>query len=224
MPSELEQVIFFGRSFQQYLDFFDLDRAALSSLRILDCGSGPSSFTAFADQVAESCIAVDPLYENSPEELKRIIGRDAVRLRKWVKQQPDLELVEVENFKMKWQETTQLFLDHFKRRTSCYVDACLPQLPFCENEFELVLCANFLMIYSNTFSDQFHEKSLRELLRVSNKELRVFPTKDYAGIHSAYLENFFSIGKEMNFKVTLEPSQPCLVNSWDEYLRFQRIE
>jgi hypothetical protein len=66
---------------------------------------------------------------------------------------------------------------------SRYVAGALPSLPFADAAFDLVLTANFLMVYAplqdggmsqgTDFGLEFHLKAVEELARVTKDELRI---------------------------------------------------
>jgi ubiquinone/menaquinone biosynthesis C-methylase UbiE len=56
-----------------------------------------------------------------------------------------------------------------------YINATLPNLPFENRTFDLVLSSNLLFYYHNMFDYHFHLNSILELLRVTRKEVRIFP-------------------------------------------------
>jgi Methyltransferase domain. len=77
-PSELDlpDISFFGRSLDEYVQFFSLDLAALRGASVLDVAAGPSSFTAEACRRGIDAVAVDPLYGASRETLGARVQRD----------------------------------------------------------------------------------------------------------------------------------------------------
>jgi len=73
---ELPEVSFFGRSLDEYVQFFSLDLPALRGASVLDVAAGPSSFTAEACRRGIDAVAVDPLYGTSREVLGARVQRD----------------------------------------------------------------------------------------------------------------------------------------------------
>ena len=73
---ELPDVSFFGRSLDEYVQFFSLDVPALRGASVLDVAAGPSSFTAEACRRGIDAVAVDPLYGSSREALGARVQRD----------------------------------------------------------------------------------------------------------------------------------------------------
>jgi hypothetical protein len=57
----LEQVVPWGRSFEEYRAMFALSDADLEG-RVLGCGDGPASFNAVATQRGANVVSCDPIY------------------------------------------------------------------------------------------------------------------------------------------------------------------
>jgi ubiquinone/menaquinone biosynthesis C-methylase UbiE len=69
-----------------------------------------------------------------------------------------------------------------------YIEGALPELPVDDNQFDLALCANFLFLYSDQLSQEFHLQSLRELCRVA-EQVRIFPLHDLSNQPSIHLDS-----------------------------------
>ena len=67
----LDRIIFYGRSYNEYLQFFNLDEASLKGRRILDCPAGPSSFAAEAKERGLAVVAVDSIFSEPLERLRQ---------------------------------------------------------------------------------------------------------------------------------------------------------
>src|SRR5215510_1967901 len=65
----LEQVVPWGRSFDEYRAMFVLSDADLGS-RVLGCGDGPASFNAVATQRGANVISCDPLYRWNADQIQ----------------------------------------------------------------------------------------------------------------------------------------------------------
>jgi hypothetical protein len=64
---------FYGRTFSQYIDMFDLNVLDLKNSKILDVPSGPASFVSEATRKGMNVIGIDPMYiHNDVMELKKI--------------------------------------------------------------------------------------------------------------------------------------------------------
>src|SRR6266498_4173048 len=72
----LDKVVLLGRTFEEYVRCFALDRAALRGQAILDVASGVSSFCAEAHAQGLDSTAFDLIYEQSLEEIEALCGAD----------------------------------------------------------------------------------------------------------------------------------------------------
>ena len=68
----LEEVVPWGRSFDEYRRMFALSDADLTG-RILGCGDGPASFNAEATRRGASVVSMDPLYRYDADQVRRRI-------------------------------------------------------------------------------------------------------------------------------------------------------
>lgn len=91
-PPELElpRVSFFGRSLNEYAQFFSLDLAALRGRAVLDVAAGPSSFTAEACRREIDAVAVDPMYGVAPDVLAAQIEDDYAKMFAQMRAKPRL--------------------------------------------------------------------------------------------------------------------------------------
>jgi hypothetical protein len=69
-----------------------------------------------------------------------------------------------------------------------YINATLPNLPFENRTYDLVLSSNLLFYYHNMFDYHFHLNSILELLRVTRKEVRIFPCQKSDAIFPDYFD------------------------------------
>ncbi|MBU0675753.1 MAG: class I SAM-dependent methyltransferase [Proteobacteria bacterium] len=178
---DLDRVVFIGRTFGEYLGMFDLDSSVLRCGSILDCGAGPSSFTAEAHRAGILATACDPCYELSAEVLGDK-GRDDIdhvfdrfesveHLYTWNYYRNREALIACRR------RALESFLADFLQGIEAgrYIGAALPRLPFPDRTFSLVLCSHFLFLYHDRLDLDFHKASLLELMRVGRAEVRVFP-------------------------------------------------
>ncbi len=178
---ELPTVSFFGRTLEEYTRFFTLDATALRGKAVLDVAAGPSSFTVEASKRGIDAVAVDPLYDQSPDALSAQIKADYERMFFQMRAKPRL-------FKMKSfasfdeaeaarRAAASRFLADYEGNTrhGRYVRASLPLLPFLDGAFDLVLCAHLLFIYAARFDFDWHVAACAELARVSSGEVRIHP-------------------------------------------------
>lgn len=192
MAFTLEQVVPWGRSFEEYRAMFDLGEAELAQ-RLLGCGDGPASFNATLTRQGGEVVSVDPLYGFSAGEIEARIEetfetvlqqtRENAGEFVWGQMRSVEELGEIRRAAM------QEFLADYPAGKECgrYREAALPLLPFEEGAFDLAVCSHFLFLYGAHFSLEFHLASLKELCRVA-RAVRVFPLLELGATPSRHRE------------------------------------
>lgn len=74
MGFALENVVPWGRSYDEYVAMFSLSESDLNG-RILGCGDGPAAFNAHLSKQGGQIVSVDPLYRFTAEEIRKRIHR-----------------------------------------------------------------------------------------------------------------------------------------------------
>jgi SAM-dependent methyltransferase len=192
MAFRYENVVPWGRCYEEYLRMFDLRPDDLRG-RILGCADGPASFNSELTRRGGRVVSVDPLYEFSSNEIAQRIEetRDEV-----------ISQTRREQHRFVWDTITsvgelsrvrmaamKVFLDDYESGKSDgrYLAAGLPDLPFEDQEFDLALSAHLLFFYADQLPLDFHRAGLLELCRVA-REVRIFPLLDVNGVRSRHLE------------------------------------
>ncbi|MFT3829228.1 MAG: hypothetical protein QM691_05915 [Opitutaceae bacterium] len=191
MPFTLEQIVPWGRTFDEYRRMFALTEPDLAC-RIIGCGDGPASFNAEATKRGVRVVSVDPIYAFRGEELAQRF--ETVRAE--VLRQTELNRHEfvwthfrtVEELGAERGRAMAGFLADFEagKREGRYVIGELPQLPLADDAAELALVSHLLFLYSRQLDLNFHRRSLAELLRVA-PEVRVFPLQQLGATPSPHL-------------------------------------
>lgn len=187
------EFLFIGRTFEEYLGLFGLDRTALAAGPILDCPGGPSSFTAVASALGTEVTAVDPMYEHTVERLESEC-HDAIECNvSQLHEKRDLFVWDyygdVATRGRYLRAAAERFLTDFTRYPGRYVASGLPDLPFADDAFELTLSGNLLFVYDDRLDRDFHESAVRELLRVTAGEVRLFPLASLDRTRSAFVDD-----------------------------------
>src|SRR5581483_9169433 len=73
MVFKFNEIIPWGRSFQEYCSMFALSDADLAE-RILGCGDGPASFNAEATANGHTVVSCDPIYTFSPRQIEQRVA------------------------------------------------------------------------------------------------------------------------------------------------------
>ena len=191
MSFTLNQVVPWGRSFDEYVAMFALTKADLAG-RILGCGDGPASFNAGLTRRGGRVVSVDPLYRFTPDDIRQRIRRTYAEV---------LEQTRKNAHEFLW--TSIRSVDELGRLRSAameefladyplgvaqgrYVDGQLPHLPFRDKSFDLAVCSHLLFLYSEHLSEDFHVESIKELCRVAG-EARIFPLLELGAIPSRHV-------------------------------------
>jgi len=192
---ELRSVSFFGRTLAEYAQFFSLDVPSLKGKSVLDVAAGPSSFTAEACKRGVDAVAVDPLYGCRPEALAQHVQIDYRAMFAQVRAKPGLfrlgkAFTSIDEAEESRRTAAQRFLTDYEAQFvhNRYVGAALPQLPFLDRAFDVVLCAHFLFLYAKQFDFAFHVEACRELVRVSRDEVKIHPVLGLGGKRYAQLK------------------------------------
>ena len=165
MAFKYENVVPWGRNFEEYTRMFDLQPNDLLK-RIIGCGDGPASFNSIANQRGGKVTSIDPIYLLSKEEIEKrieetyqtVIRQTAQNKEKfrWDQIRSVDELGEIR------MQAMQVFLAAYEagKKQGVYIPGSLPILPFPADAFELALCSHFLFLYSENLSYRFHVESI----------------------------------------------------------------
>ncbi len=223
---QLSGVVPWGRNRAEYIAFFDL-AAVDPAARILDCGAGPSSFTAEMTRLGRPVVAADPLYRASQSDIaQRIVETH----------QSMLEGLRVARERFVWThygtpervEEVRLsamrdFLEDYGagRAAGRYIPAALPALPFAGGSFDLALCSHFLFLYSADLDEEFHLAAIEEMLRLA-AEARIFPLLDLDGQPSRHLEPARARLRRLGLRAERVPVAYEFQKGGNEMLRVRR--
>ncbi len=191
---KLDKVVLLGRTLEEYLLFFGLAAADLEGREVLDVASGVSSFCAEANARGWRVTAFDRIYGWTPAQIAGQ-GRDdlqtvvreigAAGTYRWDFYQTPQRMGEYR------ERARRIFLEDYEAdragRCGRYVAGELPRLPFADGQFDLVLVSYLLLVYEEQFSYEFHRDSIRELMRVTRGEARIYPTVTFEAEPSEYL-------------------------------------
>lgn len=208
MPFTLDQVVPWGRSYDEYVAMFALSDADLQR-RILGCGDGPASFNAVLAERGGSVVSVDPLYQYSRDEIRqRIDDTFPVVMEQTRKNAGEFvwtTISSVEELGRLRLAAMESFLADYRRGVAQqrYVTGELPQLPFVDRTFDLAVCSHLLFLYSEHLTEDFHVASLEELCRVAG-EARVFPLLELGARKSRHVEAVRERLTALGYSVSVE--------------------
>lgn len=204
----LEQVVPWGRSFDEYCAMFALSDSDLAG-SILGCGDGPASFNAAATKRGLRVVSVDPLYRFSADDIRGRLDATYERIMAETQQNAG-EFVwsvipSVDDLGRVRMAAMSEFLADFPagRRDGRYLDGELPSLPFDDRTFDLAVCSHLLFLYSTQLGEAFHHSALLELCRVA-RQVRVFPLLALGGAPSPFVASSTQMLRERGYDVTIE--------------------
>lgn len=191
MAFALDDVVPWGRSFDEYRKMFNLSDSDLEK-HILGCADGPAAFNSVMTTLGHNCTSCDPLYQLKTNEIRTRIDETFTTVMDQMDQNQHhfvwSTISNIEELGKKRKSAMDLFLNDFDtgKKEGRYINACLPELPFSNDIFDLALCSHFLFLYSEQLSFDFHLKSIKELCRVA-KEVRIFPLLELSSSPSRYI-------------------------------------
>jgi ubiquinone/menaquinone biosynthesis C-methylase UbiE len=200
-------VLVTSRSYAEYEAMFDLSELPDS---VLDCCAGGASFTAEAAERGVDAVAVDPAYELPAAELVDTVRRSLPA---------GAAIVDEYSASFVWNwygdpqhkdelriEAADRFLQDVSVAPERYVAGSLPDLPFEDRRFDLVLCSHLLFTWAEKYDRDWHLAALRELVRVSRREVRIFPLVNQgAGEPVEFLPELLEALKPMTSEIRKVP-------------------
>ncbi|MDE0012452.1 MAG: class I SAM-dependent methyltransferase [Candidatus Poribacteria bacterium] len=220
-----KDIVPWGRSFDEYLDMFNLSEDDLAR-DIVGVGDGPASFNFRMNQRGTPIISVDPIYQFSEVELRQriqetyddVIAQARLNQDKfvWTKFSSVDELAKVR------MQAMDEFCRDFEsgKQQGRYINASLPNLPFPDGHFDLVLSAHLLFFYSANRDLAFHLDGIRELLRIGT-EVRIFPIVDVNSNPSPFLSPVIDELKKENIACSVKHVPYHFQKTGNEMLRLK---
>ncbi len=217
----LDGVAFYGRTYEEYAEMFNFQAEDWYGKHVLDCASGPASFTAEAHKEGIFAVACDPMYTENSNALISRAEKDLQQcLSKSEGQRPLFDPYSCERNSHYVAEKERAIFSFSRdytlgKREKRYVAGSLPSLPLKDNSFDLVLCAHLLFVYADKkdggvfeqekFPFEFHLDAIREMIRVSKNEVRIYPLKGPNRPDNPLLDRVLkALAKEDNIKFELE--------------------
>lgn len=181
----IDRIIFIGRTFDEYLSMFDLSVENIRNKKILDCPAGACSFAATGREIGldvDACdiayyFNLDDLYKKGHDDITHMVQKmeDSKSNYNWN------YFKDINDLKDHRVEALETCVQDMQQHQDKYKPVELPELPYSDNEFDILLSAHFLFLYSEVFDYEFHVQSIEEMLRVTKEEVRIFPLVDMNG-------------------------------------------
>ncbi|MGB3299898.1 MAG: SAM-dependent methyltransferase [Phormidesmis sp.] len=208
MAMQLDQVVPFGRSLNEYVKMFSLSKADLQG-SILGVADGPASFNAEGTELGYKIHSVDPLYAFKGDEIR---DRFYAVLESVIAQVADTEDDYVWRYHRspadlkahRIQATERFYTDYEKGKAQGrYHTGELPQLSYPNDAFDLGLCSHFLFLYSLQYDADFHIAAVEEMLRLC-QEVRIFPLLTLNLEKSPHLDPVVDHFKKSGYQCAIE--------------------
>ena len=193
MGFTIDQVVPWGRNLAEYQRMFTLTPEDLDR-KTLGCGDGPASVNAELSSLSKNYTSLDPIYQFSAQQIQERIEATATIIEdqltenkadyNWDYYQSPQQLVQV-----RLKAMNRFLLDfELPKHSKRYIAAALPDLPFDNHSFDLVLCSHLLFTYSDQLDEKFHQQSALEMCRVGT-EVRIFPLLESNGKTSRHVDS-----------------------------------
>ena len=180
----LGDIIVSSRPYDEYLAMFDLSDDDVLAGAVLDCPAGAGGFASGVRARGGEVVSVDPAFALPPAELVAASRAGLEHALAYLAR--NIESYEweffdsLEDVRRRRLAALDVFVEDFHGPDDAHVVASLPCLPFPDRRFRLVLSAYLLFSYPDHFDEAAHLAGLRELARVADEEVRIYPLVDTA--------------------------------------------
>jgi hypothetical protein len=207
---QLDDVVLLGRTFEEYRTYFGLGDGHLRDARVLDMGSGVSSFGAEARAAGYDVTGADPIYGAEPDRLAQKCRADLADV---VAKLPAVAqnyvwggfYRDILDLQRQRETAHRRFLADYDPASPRYVRAALPATGFADRQFTLTLVSYFLFLYDDRFDYAFHKASLLELGRITDGEVRIFPLANLRAEPSAHVARFLDDVDRPGWRIETRP-------------------
>ena len=175
-------IIVTARPFDEYVAMFNLSDDDLRAGPVLDCPAGASGFAAGARALGADVTAVDPEYVVPHDELVRRARIDTAFGNNYVRETQDTYawgfFRDADDHLARRMAALDAFDADRRAHPDRYVTGSLPDLPFADGAFRLAVSSHLLFVYPDHFTYDDHLRCVREFMRVTTHEVRIFPLVD----------------------------------------------
>lgn len=223
---QLDRVVLLGRTFEEYRRYFLIKPNEWHGKRVLDVAGGVSSFCVEANERGIRATACDPIYEWDPARIRAQAEPDLDHVYKIVEglltYRWDFYRDRDHMRELRARALQQFLPDYIEHRSNRYVPGRLPHLPFADRAFDLTLVSYFLFAYEDKFTYEFHRDAILELMRVTQGEIRIYPTVTFEAEQSTYIPKLVDAAELSQFRFEeVKTEFEFLLNS-NRFLRITR--
>jgi ubiquinone/menaquinone biosynthesis C-methylase UbiE len=192
MKYEIEGIAFIGRTYEEYSKMFDLNLELLKDKAILDCPAGGASFASELCLKGYDVTAVDRMYDLSLDALRKVCTLDLKKAMKGLDGSESLfnweEYKDKNSLKEYRVRAKDLFLKDYQQNNERYIYADILDLPFEDEQFDLVVSSHLLFLYGDRLSFDFHLLAILEMARVVKRDIRIYPLIGFDGKPYPFIE------------------------------------
>ncbi len=203
----LDDVALIGRTYSEYSWFFGLNTDELEGEKILDVGAGVSSFCAEARAQGLNATALDPIYAHPMNKIKDKSKTDLINV---MAQMSSLKHMynwgfykNLDKLGEYRRDARRLFLEHYRDEPANYINSSLPDTGLCKKTYTITLVSHLLFLYEDDLDYDFHKRSVLELLRITSREIRIYPIVNLQGIRSNYVDRLIQDRDLANLQIQL---------------------
>lgn len=224
----LDQVVPWGRSFDEYQRMFALTEVELARA-IVGCGDGPASFNAEATRRGAAVVSCDPIYRYDVEQIRARIASTYNLILDQTRQNIDgfvwTSIRSVDELGTIRMAAMNDFLTDYPagKVQARYIDAELPNLPFRDSSFGLALCSHFLFLYTTQLGEAFHRDAIREMCRVAS-EVRIFPLVALGTTRSPLVDRMVEVFDSPSLRISIERVPYEFWRGANEMMRIRRTD
>ncbi len=226
MAMQLDSVVPFGRSLDEYIKMFNLTEGDLQK-SMLSVGDGPASFNAEGTKLGYYIKSIDPLYIFTADQIRNRFYQVVDNIIEQVERTPGDWVWTYHGspngLRKRREKATELFCADYEdgKNQGRYEIGELPQLKYRNYEYELGLSSHFLFLYSDHLDQKFHLDSILEMLRVC-QEVRIFPLLTLMLQRSPHLQAIVECLEEKGYKCEIQKVGYELQRGGNEMLRITK--
>jgi hypothetical protein len=221
----LDRVVLLGRTLEEYARFFALDLPTLRNRKILDVAGGVSSFTAEARARGLDATAFDRIYSSAADAIQARCEHDLAEVAASIGDKSVYRwdfYKSAEGMRTFRARAYQTFLSDFENNPHHYVAGALPKTPFADRQFDLTLVSYLLFVYEDQLTYDFHKQSLRELMRITRGEIRIYPTVTFEAEPSSFLARIRNESEFASWQFKDVPTTFEFLRNSNSYLKISR--
>ncbi|MFX1390838.1 MAG: hypothetical protein ACFE9Z_12310 [Promethearchaeota archaeon] len=224
----LDKVALIGRTFEEYEKIFRLSDFKSNNVKILDVGSGVSSFCAEASKKGMDVIVMDPIYDYNASSLEVKCSKDLELIIKELNGVEHLYIWDIfrskDDLKKQREKAYKVFIKHYRENKSkLYISEKMPKTTFKSNQFDIIISSHLLFLYDHIFDYSFHKETINEMLRICSKEIRIFPLVNLYGRRSTFVQDFLNDPDFEDYKKSIERVDYEFIRGGNEFIKIMKI-